>query len=62
MTQVLVVNGTKRKVLLPGPDEPMNAGAEANPAIQIVDADAVYLITCSDRTHDMGAIEDFADR
>lgn len=31
-----------------------------NPQIEITDADNVYLITVSDRTHDMGAYSDFA--
>ena len=38
----------------------MNVGMEQNPAIQVIDADAVYLITQSNRTFDMGKIEDFA--
>jgi hypothetical protein len=41
-------------------NEPMNVGSEQNPAIQIMNADAVYLITQSDRTHAMGKIKDFA--
>lgn len=60
MTQVFVVNGTKKRVLLADTDEPMNVGTEQNPAIQVIDADAVYLITQSDRTFDMGRIQDFA--
>ncbi|WP_442052615.1 glycosyl hydrolase family 95 catalytic domain-containing protein [Paenibacillus sp. 2TAB19] len=60
LTQVLVVNGKKRRVLLSETNETMNVGSEQNPAIQIIDADAVYLITQSNRTYEMGSIEDFA--
>ncbi|WP_141503218.1 glycosyl hydrolase family 95 catalytic domain-containing protein [Paenibacillus luteus] len=60
LTQVLVVNGTKKRVLLAETNETMNVGSEQNPAIQIIDADAVYLITQSNRTYEMGRIEDFA--
>ncbi len=60
LTQVVVVNGTQRRVLLADTNEPMNKGEEQNPAIQVIDADAVYLITQSNRTFDMGKIDDFA--
>lgn len=60
LTQVIAVNGTKKRVLLPDTNEPMNVGSEKNPAIQIINADAVYLITQSNRTAEMGKIEDFA--
>ncbi len=60
LTQIIVVNGTKKRVLLADTNEPMNVGTEQNPAIQVIDADAVYLITQSNRTFDMGKIEDFA--
>ena len=60
LTQIIVVNGTKKRVLLADTNEPMNVGMEQNPAIQMIDADAVYLITQSNRTFDMGKIEDFA--
>lgn len=60
LTQVIVVNGTKRRVQLADTEETINVGAEQNPAIQVCDADAVYLITQSNRTYDMGRIEDFA--
>lgn len=60
LTQVIVENGTKKRVLLADTIETMNVGIEQNPAIQIIDADAVYLITQSDRTSEMGLIEDFA--
>ncbi|MDQ0886310.1 alpha-L-fucosidase 2 [Paenibacillus sp. V4I9] len=60
LTQIIVVNGTKKRVLLADTNEPMNVGMEQNPAIQVIDADAVYLITQLNRTFDMGKIEDFA--
>jgi len=60
LTQVIVVNGTKKRVLLTDTNEPMNVGTEQNPAIQVIGAEAVYVITQSNRTFDMGKIEDFA--
>lgn len=60
LTQVIVVNGSKKRVQLADTNEPMNVGAVQNPAIQVVEADAVYLITQSNRAFDMGKIEDFA--
>ncbi|WP_438444187.1 glycosyl hydrolase family 95 catalytic domain-containing protein [Gorillibacterium sp. sgz5001074] len=60
LTQVIVVNGTKKRVLLADSDETINVGAERNPAIQVCDADAVYFITQLNRTFEMGRIEDFA--
>lgn len=59
LTQVIAVNGTKKRVVLEDTNEPMNVGEEQNPAIQVIDADAVYLITQSNRTFDMGSIDDF---
>ncbi|TYP77469.1 glycosyl hydrolase family 65 [Paenibacillus methanolicus] len=60
LTQIIVVNGTKKRVQLTDTNEPMNVGSVQNPAIQVVGADAVYLITQSNRTFDMGEIEAFA--
>ncbi|WP_223829922.1 glycosyl hydrolase family 95 catalytic domain-containing protein [Paenibacillus arenilitoris] len=60
LTQVIVVNGSKKRVQLADTNEPMNVGAVQNPAIEVVEADAVYLITQSNRAFDMGKIEDFA--
>lgn len=59
LTRVVVVNGTQKRVLLADTNEPMNVGEERNPAIQVIDAEAVYLITQSNRTFDMGKIDDF---
>ncbi|RKP56293.1 hypothetical protein D7Z26_06570 [Cohnella endophytica] len=61
LTKVIVVNGTKKKVLLANSYEPMNVGTEQNPAIQVLNADAVYLVTQCNRTFDMGEIEEFSD-
>ncbi|MEK5645763.1 hypothetical protein BK138_32660 [Paenibacillus rhizosphaerae] len=60
LTQVIVVGGAKKKVLLEKSDEPMNVGTEKNPAIQINNAEAVYLITRSKRKDDMGKLDIFA--
>ncbi|MDG0791529.1 hypothetical protein OMP38_12100 [Cohnella ginsengisoli] len=60
LTRVVAVNGTKTRTRLDDTNEPMNAGTEQNPAIRIEGADAVYLITQSDRTFDMGILEAFA--
>lgn len=59
VTQVVVVGGTKNKVSLGGVSESQNVG-EANPAIEISDADKVYLVTKCDRTFDMGEFSQFA--
>lgn len=61
VTRVIVEGGNKERVLLSDTNESMNVGADQNPAIKITDADAVYLITESDRTFNMGKIDDFAD-
>lgn len=61
LTKVIVVNGTKERIKLEDSGEPMNVGKEQNPAIRIIDAEAVYLITQANRTFNMGKIEDFAD-
>ncbi|MEK4853111.1 glycoside hydrolase N-terminal domain-containing protein [Paenibacillus sp. FSL H7-0756] len=60
LTRVVVINGTRRRVLLADTNEPMNVGADQNPVIQVNDAEAVYLITQSDRTFHMGKTGDFA--
>ncbi|WP_256975698.1 glycoside hydrolase family 95 protein [Paenibacillus sp. MY03] len=60
LTQVIVVNGSKKRVLLADTNEQINVGAVQNPAIQVDGADAVYLITQSNRSFDMGKLEDFA--
>ena len=61
MTQVITIGGEKEKVILDGEKDSQNAGEDANPGIKIIGADAVYLITKSARTFDMGKMEDFAE-
>ncbi len=58
LTYVLCENGTKAKVS-GKPVRDAQYAAEDNPQIQITDADAVYLITVSDRTYDMGTFASF---
>lgn len=60
VTQVIVEGGTKEKVSLDGSKDSQNVGEEANPGIEIKNADAVYLITQADKTEEMGALDDFA--
>lgn len=60
LTRIIVINGSKRIVQLADTNEPMNVGDVQNPGFQVIEADAVYLITQSNRTFDMGDIEDFA--
>ncbi len=58
-TKVIVVGGTKERVVQDDTNDSENVAKEKNPAVKITDADAVYLITKSDRTFDMGAMADF---
>lgn len=62
ITKVIVVNGTKEKILLEDSGEAINVGTEKNPAIKITDADAVYLVTKCGRTWTMGSFDEFADQ
>lgn len=59
LTYIINEGGTKSRINGDNVDDEQYAGTD-NPQIQIADADNVYLITVSDRTHDMGAFEDFA--
>ena len=59
-TRVIAVGGVKRKVQENHAKEDINVGAEKNPAISITGADAVYLITVTSRTHNMGPLKEFA--
>ena len=61
LTQVIVVDGQKEKIVFKDTNETQNVGKEQNVGIKITDASEVYLITKSDRTFNMGAIEDFKD-
>ena len=54
VTYVLNIGGTKGKILLENTDEKQNVGEEQNPAVKICGAEAVYLITKTGRTFNMG--------
>lgn len=58
LTYIICENGSKEKISGNVVKDEQYAGNE-NPQIKITDADAVYLITVSDRTYDMGSIEEF---
>lgn len=60
ISYVIVEGGRKEKVMLPESDKALNVGQENNPAIQISDADAVYLITKSNRDANMCSFRSFA--
>jgi hypothetical protein len=60
-TKVIVIDGTKERVVLDSTNDSENVATEQNAAIKISDASEVYLITKSDRTFDMGKFEDFKD-
>ena len=60
LTRVIVEGGKKERVVLDESNDSENVAEDKNPAVRITDADAVYLITKSDRTFDMGRMEDFA--
>ncbi|MBQ6118006.1 MAG: hypothetical protein IJK98_02125, partial [Clostridia bacterium] len=59
-TRVIAEGGKKERVVLADSNDSENVAAEQNPAIKITDADAVYLITRSDRAFNMGAMAGFA--
>ncbi len=60
VSYVIVEGGTKEKIMLPESDKTLNVGEENNPAIQITDADAVYLVTKSNRDANMCSYRNFA--
>lgn len=62
LTYVINVGGNKEKVILDTINEEEQYVGDGNQAVKITDADAVYLITVSDRTHNMGSIDDFASQ
>ncbi len=59
LTQVIVVDGKKERVILEDSNEAQNVGSDQNVGIKISGASEVYLITKSDRTHNMGEFDDF---
>ena len=60
LTYVVAEGGTKSRINGDSVDDEQYVSAD-NPQIQISGADQVYLITVSDRTHEMGAMEAFAE-
>lgn len=58
LTYIVTSGGTKEKVILDKNTEETQFIGE-NSGIKITDADAVYLITISDRTYDMGKYDEF---
>ena len=54
-------DGQKEKIVFKDANETKNVGKEQNVDIKITDASEIYLITKSDRTFNMGSIEDFKD-
>ncbi len=61
LTYVVTVGGKKEKTVLNKNTEEKQFCGE-NSGIRITDADAVYLITVSDRTYDIGAFAEFENR
>ncbi len=61
LTKVIVVDGKKERVVLDESNDTENVAKDENVAIKISGASEVYLITKSDRTHNMGKFEDFKD-
>lgn len=62
VSRILTVGGTKKKVLESSDTkESINVGQDKNPAISITGADAVYIITKTSRTHNMGTLMEFAE-
>lgn len=59
VTYIIAESGSKVSVAKKDSREKQNVGKLKNPAIVIKNANAVYLITVSDRTHNMGSIDDF---
>lgn len=59
LTYVITQGGTKERIVEEETKEEINVGVDQNPAIKITDADAVYLITISDRDLDMGTFDEF---
>lgn len=62
LTYIVTVGGSKEKVVLDTINEEEQYVGDGNQAVKISDADAVYLVTVSDRTHEMGSIDDFASQ
>lgn len=59
VTRVISVGGTKKKVFGNDVEETINVGTEKNPVINIEEAEEIYLITKTSRTHHMGKLSEF---
>ena len=60
VSKIVVVGGTKEKVLnTTTARESQNVGTDTDPRIKITDADAVYIISRTDRTWDMCTYDEF---
>ena len=60
LTYIVNIGGTRKTVYAEDSGDERNVGAEKNPTVQIQNADAVYLITLSDRDFEMGTFDAFA--
>lgn len=60
VTRVITVGGTKKKIIGDDTNEIINVGNTKNPVINITEADEIYLITKTLRSHDMGGLDAFA--
>ena len=61
VTRVIAFGGTKKRVLENDTKETINVGMEKNTIISITNADEIYLITKTSRTHHMGKLSEFVD-
>lgn len=59
LTYIVNVGGSKEKITLESKKRDTQNKGKGNEAVKVENADEVYLITISDRTHDMGDINDF---
>lgn len=59
VTKVIAVGGIKKKAMGNDTKETVNVGMEKNPIISIIDAEEIYLITKTSRTHHMGKLSKF---
>lgn len=62
LTYIVTVGGNREKVVLDTINDEEQYVGDGNHAVKISDADEVYLITISDRTYNMGSIDDFRSR
>lgn len=63
VSRIVAIGGAKEKALLDDAGrDPANVGREKHPAVVVRDADAVFIITATARTHHMGRLADFAQQ